>query len=338
MKAYQYYLGWDISQLTLNWALYDLAGNMVGEGEIENKRPKIRSFLRSILKKYSVSAKQVFCLIEQTGLYGTRLTHEAYMLGLITCVEDALRINKANQRQLDKSDPEDARVIGRYGFERAYRLESWTPDSPILQKIKGLHRRRRNLMKSKQSMSASMSYSLKWDENPLDAWVVKGIEEAIQNLKSLIDRIDDEITALIKADDELCEVYKRVRSVLGFGPKNTIVVLLETKFLKKITTAKSCINYAGLRPTMRSSGTSLNKRKRTSKKVNMALKTAFHIAAFAALKSKHIRAYYDRKMAENKTHLQVINAIRNKLCRALYACHNNQVMYDKNLQASLVVS
>lgn len=338
MKTYQYYFGWDISQLTLNWALYDMTGNMVGEGQIENRRPNIRRFLRSTLKKYGISAEQVFCLIEQTGLYGTRLTHEAYILGLITCVEDALRINKANQRQLDKSDPEDARVIGRYGFERAYRLESWSPDSLILQKIKGLHRRRRNLMKSKQSIAASLSYSLKWDETDLDVWVVKGIQEAILKLKKLIDRIDEEITTLIKADEQLYQVYKRVRSVLGFGPKNTIVFLLETKFLKKITTAKSCINYAGLRPTMRSSGTSLNKRKRTSKKVNMALKTAFHIAAFAALKSKHIRAYYDRKMAENKTHLQVINAIRNKLCRALYACHENQVMYDKNLHASLVLS
>jgi len=85
MNTYQYYFGWDISQLTLNWCLYDRTGQIVSEGQITNRRPAIRSFLTSILSKYGVAAREVFCLIEQTGLYGTRLAHEAHLLGLITC-------------------------------------------------------------------------------------------------------------------------------------------------------------------------------------------------------------------------------------------------------------
>ena len=338
MKTYEYYFGWDISKKTLNWALYDLRGQLAGEGQIDNKRSDIKGFLRATLQQYGVEPGQIFCLIEQTGLYGKYLTSEAYKLGLVTCVEDALRINKANQRQLDKSDPEDARMIGLYGFERAYRLKGYQPKDRRVLLIEGLQRRRRNLLKAKQSMAASLSYSLKWDEVDLEEWVVKDTKWIVQKITEVIENIDRRITDLIKEDEKLYTVYRRVRSVLGFGPKNTIVMLLETNFLRKITTAKSCINYAGLRPTRRMSGTSLNKRKRTSKKVNMALKTAFHTAAFAAIKSPYMRQYYDRKRAEGKTHLQVLNAIRNKLCRALYACHENQVMYEKKLQQTLVLS
>jgi transposase len=338
MNTYQYYFGWDISQLTLNWCLYDRSAKIVAEGQIANRRPAIRSFLNSILTKYGISATEVFCLIEQTGLYSNRLAYEAHILGLITCVEDALKINKDNRRQLDKSDLMDARIIGRYGLEKAYRLTQWKPDSTPLQRIKGLHRRRRNLMKAKQSIATSYQYSLDWDEIVLDADIGERIEEHVLRINQTIDLIDERITQIILAEEELAEIYHRVRSVVGFGPKNTIVFLLETMFLQKVKTAKACANYAGLRPNEKSSGTSLNKRKRTPKQVNVALKTAFHIAAFAAIRTEHLKAYYVRKRAENKTHLQVINAVRNKLCRALYACHENQVMYERNLQATLVIS
>lgn len=338
MNTYQYYFGWDISQLTLNWCLYDRSAQIVAEGQIANRRAAIRSFLKSILSKYGIPATEVFCLIEQTGLYGNRLAYEAHILGLITCVEDALKINKDNRRQLDKSDPMDARFIGRYALEKAYRLTRWKPDSTPLQRIKGLHRRRRNLMKAKQSIATSYQYSLDWDEIVLAADIGERIEEHVSRINQTINLIDERITQIILAEEELAEIYNRVRSVVGFGPKNTIVFLLETMFLQKVTTAKACANYAGLRPTEKSSGTSLNKRKRTPKQVNVALKTAFHIAAFAAIKTKYLKEYYERKRAENKTHLQVLNAIRNKLCRAIYACHENKVMYERKLQASLVIS
>lgn len=337
MKVYQYYIGWDISQNKLNYCLRELSGSMVvEEGEIKNSRSAIRAFLKAKLKEYGVKPDELFCLIENTGLYINRLVFEAHKLGLATCVEDALRINKAYSRQLDKSDPEDARIISEYAKEKAYKLKLWEAPTTTESLLKGLHRRRRNLMKSYQSMSTSLGNSLKWDVVDLPEKVVAEIVNLCEEVKKAIDLIDEEIERIILADEELCEIYRRARYVAGCGPKNTIVILLETWFFKKIKTAKACANYAGLRPVGKSSGTSVKKRKRTSKKVNMALKTAFHQGAFSvAYRRPHFKEFYNRKRAQGKTHLQALNAIRNKICRALYACHINQVMYDEKIQSNV---
>lgn len=336
MKVYQYYFGWDISQDKLNYCLRRLDNTIVEEGEIKNTRRAIKPFFKAKLKQYGVTGYEVFCLIENTGLYINRLVTEAHKAGLATSVEDALRINKAYARQLDKSDPEDARIISEYAKEKGYKLKLWEPPTSTESLLKGLHRRRRNLMKAYQSMSTSLSNSMKWDMEDLPPMIVTEILKAIEATQKAIDIIDKEIERIILADEELSVIYKRARSVPGCGPKNTIVILLETWFFEKIINAGACANYAGLRPVGRSSGTSLNKRKRTSKKVNLALKTAFHQGAFSvAYSNPHYSEFYKRKRAQGKTHLQALNAIRNKICRALYACHKNQVMYDKNIQSNV---
>lgn len=336
MKRYQYYIGWDVSQRTLNYCLRQMDGKIVEEGAIKNSRSVIKAFFKAKLKEYTVSGNELFCLIENTGLYINRLVFEAHAMGLATSVEDALRINKAYSRQLDKSDPEDARIISEYGLEKGYKLKRWTPPATVESELKGLHRRRRNLVKSVQSMTTSLNNSLEWDAFDLDAEIAEKINQGIDHVRGLIKLVDKKIERVILADEELAVIYHRTRSVAGCGPKNTIVILLETWFFKKIVDAKSCANYAGLRPVTKSSGTSLNKKKQTSKKVNIALKTAFHQGAFSIAYSKpHFKEYYARKIAQGKTHLQAINAIRNKMCRAIYACHKNEVMYDEKNQSNV---
>lgn len=336
MKVYHYYFGWDISQDKLNYCLRRLDGIIVEQGEIKNNRRAIKAFFKAKLEEYGVTGQEVFCLIENTGLYINRLVCEAHKAGLATSVEDALRINKAYARQLDKSDPEDARIISEYAKEKGYKLKLWEPPSTTESVLKGLHRRRRNLMKAIQSMTTSLNNSLTWDAVNLDVDIAQRIQRNIDDLRKTVEVIDHKIEQVILADEELAQIYVRTRSVFGCGPKNTIVILLETWFFRKITSAKSCANYAGLRPVRGTSGTSVRKKKRTSKKVNTALKTAFHQAAFGvAFKKNHFKEFYARKRAEGKTHLQAINAIRNKICRAIYACHRDKVMYDENIQCNV---
>ncbi len=48
--------------------------------------------------------------------------------------------------------------------------------------------------------------------------------------------------------------------------------------------------------------------------------------------------YYERKVAESKNNMAVINAIRNKLIHILMACIKNDTMYQKNYNHSLVIT
>ena len=339
MANYRFFVGWDVSQDTLNFCIRDQQAALLTEGCIVNQPPAIRQWCRQLPALLSCAPREVFFLVEHTGLYSHRLVSLAHRAGLSVCLEDALRINKAATRRTDKTDAKDARLISLYGYERAYRLKLWAPERKVLRQLEGLQRRRRNLIKNRQSLATSLNNSLALDKEPLDKAVVRAIRQTIAKLDKVITLVEAKVVQLIEADGELLPIYRRVRSCFGFGPKNTVVVLLETGFLQKIPTAKACANYAGLRPNEHRSGTSIHRRARTSKKVNLSLKTAFHQAAFSAMINSPVhRAYYQRKRQEGKTHLQVLNALRNKLCRTIYACVKKEEDYQKNYTSALVKS
>ena len=336
MANYRFFVGWDVSQDTLNYCIHTQQAELIHEGLIPNEPEAIKEWCGQLPTLLSCAPKEVFCLVEHTGLYSHLLVKLAHRSGLSVCLEDALRINKSASRQLDKTDAGDARSISIYGLERAYRLQLWVPDHKVLAQIEGLQRRRRNLIKNRQSLATSLKNSLALDKEPLDKAVSRAIQQPIAKLDKVIALVEAKVQQLIEADGELQPIYRRVRSCFGFGPKNTVVVLLETGFLQKISTAKACANYAGLRPNMHRSGTSIRRKARTSKKVNLSLKTAFHQAAFSAMTNSPIhRAYYQRKRQEGKTHLQVLNALRNKLCRTIYACVKNEEDYQINYTSAL---
>lgn len=338
MQNYCYFLGWDCSKDHLNYCLLDTQGKLIKQGQIVNTKKAVKSFFNRLLKNLDLEPVDLFCCIEHTGLYTYRLLNQANTCGVSIALEDPLRINKANQRKQDKTDEEDARAIAFYGLEKAYKLKLWQPQSQTMQSLKQLNRRRKILVKQRQALHTSHHHSKGFEETSLPVSIEQGIEEQLHQLKQLIKQIEQEMTKLILADEQLRHRYEIARSVVGLGEKNTLVIMIETEGFEKIATAKACANYAGLRPTRHQSGSSVKRKSRTSKKVNKALKTAFHHAAFSAkMHQEHFKHYYQRKAEQGKEHLQIMNAIRNKICRALYACIKNDVMYQKNLQVSLYV-
>ena len=55
------------------------------------------------------------------------------------------------------------------------------------------------------------------------------------------------------------------------------------------------------------------------------------MASLSAIKLDHdIKAYYERKVAEGKNKMSVLNAVRNKLLARVLACVNNGKEYVNN--------
>ena len=48
-----------------------------------------------------------------------------------------------------------------------------------------------------------------------------------------------------------------------------------------------------------------------------------------------MKVYYKRKVAEGKNKMSVLNAVRNKLIRRIFACVKNKRMYQKDYQHAL---
>ena len=81
--------------------------------------------------------------------------------------------------------------------------------------------------------------------------------------------------------------------------------------------------YIGIAPFEYSSGKSVRGKTKVSQKANKKVKTLLTMGClnFAKLKGKAniFREYYQRKVAEGKNKMAVINALRNKLVHTIFA-------------------
>jgi hypothetical protein len=77
--------------------------------------------------------------------------------------------------------------------------------------------------------------------------------------------------------------------------------------------------------------TRIRGRSRTSKKADKPIKTVHHMAALSAIRIKgDLQCFYQRKVAEDKNRMAVLNAVRNKIIHKIFAVVMDQRNYLKN--------
>lgn len=86
---------------------------------------------------------------------------------------------------------------------------------------------------------------------------------------------------------------------------------------------------AGTAPVTRRSGSSI-RGEHSSRRGNRVLKRALFLLAFAALRDPVSRAYYDRKIRQDKRHNQALIALARRRCGVLYAMLRDGCLYQAN--------
>lgn len=74
-----------------------------------------------------------------------------------------------------------------------------------------------------------------------------------------------------------------------------------------------------------------------SRKANMYIKSILYMAAMSAIQSsKELKEFYERKLKEGKSKMNVINAVKNKLIHRVFACVRENRKYEIFYTNSLV--
>ena len=90
-------------------------------------------------------------------------------------------------------------------------------------------------------------------------------------------------------------------------------------------------SYAGVAPFGNSSGISIKKPEKVHKMANKELKKILHMGAMSVIHcNPEIKQYYNRKIADGKPPLSVINAVKNKLVLRAVAVIKSQNAYVDN--------
>jgi transposase len=151
-----------------------------------------------------------------------------------------------------------------------------------------------------------------------------------------IKNLEAEIRSIIVKYSDLKNNYDLLITVPGIGHLTAVYLICCTNNFAGKISGKQLACYAGVVPFEHSSGISVKGRNKVHPMANKDLKKALHLCALTAIQYyPEFRQYYERKKAEGKHSMSVLNAIRNKIVLRAAAVVNNQKAYvDNTHQAS----
>jgi transposase len=138
----------------------------------------------------------------------------------------------------------------------------------------------------------------------------------LQDLRGLDAQLRDtkkKLAAAVRASGtSLTEVF-------GFGPVSTGTVIGDVTDVTRFPNRDHFASYNGTAPVEVSSGD--RKIYRLSLRGNRRINHALHMAAITQIRHAHSggRAYYDRKIAEGKTHKEALRCLKRRISDAVFA-------------------
>ena len=332
------FMGCDIAQDSFNYCLRDASGIMQ-QGKVENTATHIRKWVSTLKKEHRLDLSQVIFCMEYTGIYGLILIRVLYDRSCLVCVESAANIKLSLGLQRGKNDKVDAQRISEYAMRYTDKLKHWKPKRAVIEKLQLLNGLRARLIKSRNIISRHTNDVKRFMGKSEYEILKKGTQASLNGIEKNIKDIDQQIEAHIKSDENLSRLTRLVTSVKGVGMVTCSAILVKTNEFKDYSDAKKFACTAGLAPFDHSSGKSIRGKSRVSHKAHKDIKTLLHMCAIGCIGRKgELKDYYDRKVAEGKNKMLVINALRNKLVHRIFAVVRDQAMYQENYKYNLVMS
>jgi transposase len=332
----KHFVGIDVSRDTL-----DL--NVVVDGSsqkhhcIPNRTIDIGSTLNKIMKSFGATFDDTIFCMEHTGIYNLPLINWLQSHDGKIWMESGVHIRKTLGLVRGKNDKVDSMRIAMYAYLNRHRIKTWRAPRKLIARLAALLSQRSRLNKAKKQLgTANQEQKLFMDKD-----IMRSLNTYTQKTIAVINKqilaIENEILSLIKEDEKLNRIYQIITSVAGVGFVTASYILVTTNEFININDPKKYACYSGVVPFEHSSGSSVRGKTRVSQMANKNIKTLLHMAALSTIKKRgDLQEYYIRKVAEGKNKMSVLNAIRNKLILRIFACVNQNRVYEQNYCYKLV--
>jgi transposase len=327
MKKYNYFFGVDISKKTVD--ITCIINQEMTHRQFAND-PEGMQLLLQWLKELNIAFEQTLFCMETTGLYCFPLTEFLTSNEIDTWIEHAVQIKKATALNRGKNDKVDSKRIAVYATKNLDRLRLWKPMNTTLQKIKQLSALRERLVDTKKRLITPIKEFEDMGNPSMAKLLNKTIKNSLAALDKDLKNTEAKIIEIINEDENLKQLYKLITSVVGIGFVTAINLLVYTNGFTVMKDARKLACYCGVAPFEYSSGSSIRGRTQVHFMANKKLKCNLHMASLSAVKlDADLKTYYERKVAEGKSKLSVLNAVKNKLLARVVAVVNKQKLYVK---------
>ena len=160
-------------------------------------------------------------------------------------------------------------------------------------------------------------------DNPAIGIQIKMLIEQIQMLQKQLDLLDIDISNIME------ELNSPILSIPGIGTWLGAIIISEIGDISRFSSATKLLAFAGLDPSVRQSGNFNARRTRMSKRGSRVLRYALMNAAHNVVKNNAtFKAYYDKKMAEGRTHYNALGHCAGKLVRVIWKMLTDEVDFN----------
>lgn len=334
--TYSNYVGIDISKDSIDLVLLTQEGELLHCKWLNDRKLLLNEFDNFLVENNLQKDQTLFCA-EHTGHYGNKLIDVAINLKLHLWLESPYSIRHSQGLTRGKNDKIDALRIAEYARRFVDKVKLVRVNSKILNQIKHLHTERGLLMQDLTKYKAQTKQEEGFLDNDYLKEKKRRVKRLVTTLENAINEVEEKIDSLIKSDPEIKCSYDKVITVEGIGKQTAIATIVATDNFKKFDNPRKFVCHVGCAPFRYDSGSSIRSRNKVSNKADKKLKKLYHMAALSILSTTgEMKKYYERKVAEGKNKMSVLNAIRSKLIHRIFAVIRDDRKYEKNYTHSLV--
>ena len=323
-------IGIDVSKEKLDYCLRN-EEKVLKETIVDNTISVIKSSLKELLKEHSLT--DLLLCAEYTGQYTYPLCCVCEELGIDLWLENPAQIKYRSGVQRGKNDKLDARKIADYALRYQDKVQLFTLPEKAIATLKQLLSERGMYLSDKGKYQGQLTDQKRFMSEEDYAKKSRRLRRQIKELEASIAEIEREIEELIKNDDMLARQHELLLSVDGIGEQTAVKMIVETNAFRDFDNGRQFCCHAGVAPFKYDSGTSVRSRNRISNRADKSIKALLHMAALSVATRKkdgELHEYYERKVAEGKNKMSVLNAVRAKLVLRMFAVIRFNKVYEKN--------
>ena len=336
-KNYQIFIGIDVSKSKLDYCIVtDPTATKHQFGIVSNNEKGIKQLI-ALVKKINVDSLHALYCLENTGVYSMPLCYWLQALEQNYWTEDALQIKRAKGITRGKNDKADSKDIAFYAISHLHLYEpSLLPENDFLE-LKLLLAEREKLVKAIGAFNRTIE-----NKSFLPKEVLKSVlahnKKTVEGLQKQLVAIEKLLQGLVKSNPVFKQQQDLLMSIPGVGMQTTCNLIAVTNAFTSFKDWRKLACYCGVAPFKHQSGSSIKGKTKVSHIANKKMKSLLNMAALAAKKSDtEIKAYYERKVAEGKNKMSVMNAIRCKIISRAFAVIERETPFV-NIQKFKTVS
>jgi transposase len=330
-ESKQFFIGMDVSKLWFDVSLMIVVNHQrqtIITQRFDNTVQGIES-LHKWLKQHQVCFDESsLAIIENTGVYHRLIWQYCSKHDLPLHIGNAAAIKWSLGITRGKNDKIDSQRLCMYAARQADELKATPALDPVFMQLKDLMTARTRLVKQLHSIKTYLKELHSGPETNMLKIIEQSHKQAIEGIKKSIHKIEEHIAGIIANNMAIKKNYDLLLTVPGIGRFTAVYLICCTNNFAAKHTGKQLASYAGVVPFDYTSGTSIKGKNRVHKMANKDLKKMLHLCALTAIKCyPEFTNYFNRKKAEGKNGMSVLNAVRNKLVLRVIAVVNKQTPY-----------